>query len=276
MVFIRVYPDQEFAVFRQHFYAYKWEGMSVGDKNKVATSFPSIKVPKSSDSYYINPCGNMAGYHAHKGAWDQQNMTEMCGGVTGGPFFIFDKTNMTTNPPHLGQVFAVSAFTKFTAHTAEVMTKLNEIWFGVPGTTDTFPSNGYDLQTIISYSDKGFYEGIQEWGSRLLTRHGKTLNRRETDDTVNYLGYWTDAGAYYYYNTEPGKNYEETMLDVYNEIRHGDTPVPFRSWNYDSWWYYKCNDNGGPGHMSHGAVKNWTAMPQVFPHGMDSLYQQTS
>ena len=31
------------------------------------------------------------------------------------------------------------------------------------------------------------------------------------------------------------------MLDVYEEIRHGDENVPFRSWNYDSWWYPKVS-----------------------------------
>ena len=29
-----------------------------------------------------------------------------------------------------------------------------------------------------------------------------------------YLGYSPDNGAFYYYTTEAGKNYEDTMLDV--------------------------------------------------------------
>ena len=45
---------------------------------------------------------------------------------------------------------------------------------------------------------------------------------------MNYLGYWTDNGAYYYYHTEEGKNYQETMMDVYNEIKFGQTAAPFR------------------------------------------------
>jgi len=144
---------------------------------------------------------------------------------------------------------------------------LGQIWFGLPGTTDTLPSGGYDIETIISYSDKGFYEGIQKWGEILRTKHGKHLGRRETDDSVNYLGYWTDNGAFYYYNTEPNKTYEETMLDVYHEIRHGNESIPFRSWNFDSWWYPKCPND---------AVLSWTAMDEIFPNGMDSVYQETS
>ena len=64
-------------------------------------------------------------------------------------------------------------------------------------------------------------------------------SRRASDDTVNYLSYWTDNGAFYYYHTEPNKTYSDTMLDIYADIRHGDTSAPFRSWNYDSWWYPK-------------------------------------
>ena len=34
----------------------------------------------------------------------------------------------------------------------------------------------------------------------------------------------------------------------------------------DSWWYYK-----GPG----DGVKNWTAMPTVFPNGIDTVVKET-
>ena len=69
-----------------------------------------------------------------------------------------------------------------------------------------------------------------------------------------------------HYGPIKDKTYEETMLDVYHEIRHGEEEVPFRSWNYDSWFYYYC---------VHG-VQNWTARPDVFPKGMESVYQETS
>ena len=42
--------------------------------------------------------------------------------------------------------------------------------------------------------------------------------------------------------------------------------VPTRWVLLDSWWYYK-----GVG----GGVKNWTARPDIFPNGLDYLYQQT-
>lgn len=42
-----------------------------------------------------------------------------------------------------------------------------------------------------------------------------------------YLGYWTDNGAYYYYNTEPGFDYERTMIDVGRYITDIGLPVRY-------------------------------------------------
>ena len=181
MAFIRNYDEGEFAIFRQHFHP-GFKGMSLKDNLKVTTAFPSIKVPKSSKSFYINPCDDMGGYEQlRKGAWDVKNMTNMCaskaahfksGNLETGPFYIFDKTNFTTG--HLGQIFSVSSFTQHTVHCTEVNHDLDELWFGLPGTTDAMPEDGFDIETIISYSDQGFYEGIQKWGSELKTRNGKS------------------------------------------------------------------------------------------------------
>ncbi len=55
----------------------------------------------------------------------------------------------------------------------------------------------------------------------LLQENEKVLN--------NFLG------AYYYWLTEPNKNYEETILDVIensNELR-----IPYKTIQYDSYWY---------------------------------------
>ena len=39
-----------------------------------------------------------------------------------------------------------------------------------------------------------------------------------------------------------------------------------RYWLADSWWYYKGVKDG---------VKNWTAMPSIFPRGLEYLYEKT-
>lgn len=57
--YIRNYPVSQFLTMGQHFYP-PWDGMSVGDnRDAISTSFPSIKVPETTETtYYFNPCGN--------------------------------------------------------------------------------------------------------------------------------------------------------------------------------------------------------------------------
>ncbi len=77
--------------------------------------------------------------------------------------------------------------------------------------------------------------------------------------------YWTDNGACYYYYTGNYSNYEDLLVDVQKDA---DTKaLPFRYVQLDSWWYFKGDDNG---------VKNWTAMPNIFPNGIQSMQQKTS
>jgi alpha-glucosidase (family GH31 glycosyl hydrolase) len=42
------------------------------------------------------------------------------------------------------------------------------------------------------------------------------------------------AGAYYYYQTEPNKNYEDTLLDVYDYAQKES--IPYHYILLDSWW----------------------------------------
>jgi hypothetical protein len=63
------------------------------------------------------------------------------------------------------------------------------------------------------------------------------------------------------YHTEQGKNYEETLQDVYHDaLTHH---VPYRHMLLDSWWYYKGALTG---------AKNWTAMTSIFPSGLQALH----
>ena len=53
------------------------------------------------------------------------------------------------------------------------------------------------------------------WGDLLLLRSGKKRAAAwDLDYSLRYLGYSTDNGAYYYYNTEKGKERETTMLHL--------------------------------------------------------------
>lgn len=132
---------------------------------------------------------------------------------------------------------------------------------------------------------------MKDWGDFLLGRSGKPHGRWKSDFSLSHLGYTTDNGqvdtcvfidglgflssvdpavptrAYYYYNTEPGKNYEDTILDLHAYMEQESIPV--RWILYDSWFYLKANKTAsGMMDPTHGVV-NWTdADPTIFPSGM--------
>jgi hypothetical protein len=132
----------------------------------------------------------------------------------------------------------------------------NRLEYGVMGSMISIPAN-YNLSMIVFYSSKGINEGIREWGQTMQKAYNRTNQHRLNDLSNNNLGYYTDNGGYYYYNTENGTNYEQTMLDSINKIS-----LPFHYLQIDSWWYYK-----GIG----GGVSEWVARPDIFPDGLPSL-----
>jgi hypothetical protein len=86
---------------------------------------------------------------------------------------------------------------------------------------------GYSMSFVIAQSPKGGVNAAFEaWGDRLLQRYGKSRDVTYNDFSLNYLGYSTDNGAFYYYQTEghtPGKRgppytggetYEDTLIHV--------------------------------------------------------------
>lgn len=51
----------------------------------------------------------------------------------------------------------------------------------------------------------------------------------KNDPVINYLGYLTDEGAFYYWNTEIGQNYETTVLDIISNFTAIDIPYRWDS-----------------------------------------------
>jgi len=78
----------------------------------------------------------------------------------------------------------------------------------------------------------------------------------KNDLVTNYLGYWTDNGAFHYYNPAPGSTYQETLVGVAEGL--AQMGVPVRYLNLDSWWYSKGLDLG---------TRDWSPLPGLFPDG---------
>ena len=133
---------------------------------------------------------------------------------------------------------------------------------GIIGKVDMIPK-GYSMETLV-VAGQNVTSTMEKWGKLLRIRYKKEDHYRLDDFTINYLGYYTDNGACYYYYTGEYDNYEEALIAVKeNAVKNG---IPYQYLQLDSWWYYK-----GVG----GGVKNWAPMPDVFPHGLQYLSNKT-
>ena len=63
------------------------------------------------------------------------------------------------------------------------------------------------MKTVLVYGTS-LGETFRQWGELLQIYNGQNVKQKSEDVVTNYLGYWTDNGAFYYYNTLPDMNYE--------------------------------------------------------------------
>ncbi len=132
---------------------------------------------------------------------------------------------------------------------------------------------------------QGIQSTVHAWGSALTGLSGKPRTSDNADLMVKYLGYWTDNGAYYYYNYDPQKGYAGTIqaiADHYKEQR-----IPIKYMQLDSWWYQKTRVSpsgkmGGPKNAklpegtwnAYGGTLDYTASPDLFPQGLPAFQKQ--
>ncbi len=132
--------------------------------------------------------------------------------------------------------------------------------FGLGIVSDvTSVPKGYTMESVI-VAGHNVTGTMAKLGKLLRTKYKKDETYKQRDLSINYLGYWTDNGGCYYYNTGKYKNYEETILAV--KKASVDNKIPYKYLQLDSWWYYKGMADG---------VKNWTTNTSVLPNGVKQL-----
>ena len=80
---------------------------------------------------------------------------------------------------------------------------------------------------FVMVAGNTFDEAFSRWGTALRTYHGKKKLPFQLDLARKYLGYWTDNGAFYYYNTLPGLNYEETLIKLKQTFHEKELPMQY-------------------------------------------------
>ena len=59
------------------------------------------------------------------------------------------------------------------------------------------------------------------WGQSIIQYHGTV---KIEDGSTDYLSYWTDNGAFHYYNHRPFDDYEQLFRDLYDKTTAAGVP----------------------------------------------------
>jgi hypothetical protein len=191
----------------------------------------------------------------HAGIWNASSNV-IRSGMQGGPVVLFDLTHLGEN-----DILVLSPLSHFMATSLFQRNRTSDpvLEYGVIGSMSTIPAY-YTQSFIVFHSPRGINDGVREWGQTMQQAFNRTNAYRLNDLTINYLGYYTDNGGYYYYNTQSGMNYQDTLINILQEI-----DLPFRYIQLDSWWYYKGIKDG---------VSQWIARPDIFPDGLVALHRR--
>ncbi len=146
---------------------------------------------------------------------------------------------------------------------------------------------GYTHATLLA-AGEGINRTWDLWGKALTDFQGKKRPGPYADAGLKYLGYWTDNGAAYYYNFDPEKGYEKTLLDVMD--RFHKEGIPYRYLQLDSWFYPKTFTSAGGRKPKRPRPKNpklpagrwnryggmllYQADPGVFPRGLGEFHEK--
>jgi hypothetical protein len=167
----------------------------------------------------------------------------------GGPWQFFDSR---------GRSYVLSPASRFNVISLE-QTPQGAVRAGVNPRIDSLPS-GFELQTLLTIGH-GPNATFQQWGDMMRALNGKSRPRPDADVSLEKLGYWTDAGATYYYHQEPGLSYAATLRTVLDEVRRKGIQPGYLQ--LDSWFYPKGEQRDWG--FREGGIWEYRADRSLFP-----------
>ena len=194
----RHYPDLAFETSARVYdeavvFAQRWRGaaagVSAGDKEGLASVFPSFAMPLENASAptrgYLQYEGDMVGSGYHLGQWNHK-ATGVGSGVTDtGPLCIFAadlKTSVVLSPLGANVMTASQKYSGPGTHLS----------YGLLGSVADVPA-GYTLEFVVSVG-RGVRPAMLKWGDLLLANSGKRRDAAwDLDYSLRYLGYMRRA-----------------------------------------------------------------------------------
>ena len=86
---------------------------------------------------------------------------------------------------------------------------------GIKKTVTEIPK-GYKQLFLLS-SSSGINAGMMDWGNKMLKFTGKPRANMYHDKTHSTIGFWTDNGGYYHYDT--GVDKSKSYMDVLPQVK---------------------------------------------------------
>src|SRR6266487_3174489 len=134
---------------------------------------------------------------------------------------------------------------------------------------------GFTQRTFLVIGS-GINATFETWGHAMTDLQGKDRPANDANIPLDFLGYWTDAGATYYYSFDPAKGYTGTLLAVRDAFHRLGIPLGYME--LDSWWYPKGLSASWQGDTlgDKGGIYTYTADPTLFPQGLKGFHQKLS
>ena len=95
---------------------------------------------------------------------------------------------------------------------------------------------GFEHRTMLVV-EQGINRAFDTWGQTLTAWSGKHRPPNDADVSLNQLGYWTDNGATYYYQTAGTMTYEQTFNAIKSDFSRMGIGLGYIQ--LDSWFYPK-------------------------------------
>jgi hypothetical protein len=187
--------------------------------NRTLSTFPSFVIEEGPvERGYVTWSGNMARF-MKIGRWSPD--IPVYSGIDGGfPLVVFDSAmeNAVVMAPASDFMSANQATFTDDATGDKTLT------FGPLSSITELPA-AYIFSTVL-VAGNNVTHSMELFGYFLRTIYQKDDSYRRSDFTINYLGYWTDNGACYYYDTGNYSNYEKLLDAVFADAQQ--TNIPFR------------------------------------------------
>jgi hypothetical protein len=171
------------------------------------------------------------------------------------PFVFFDDQANT---------FVLSAASDFmNASTAESAD--GALSSGIDPAVPSLPA-GFSHRTVL-VAEPGINATYATWGGILTSLSGKTRVANDATPYLERLGYFTDNGAYYYYQYDTSIGYPATLVSLSNYFTSLGVPLAYMQ--LDSWWYPKGIEQSWSDKAD--GQYTYTADSTVLPGGLASF-----